>query len=65
MTSDEEEDQALLAYQIERDAEIVRTLVDDPALFARVRKKLFARRTDLVARADADIARRAMDEIVK
>ena len=71
MTKNYEDDykasRALLAWQIERDAEIVKTLVDDPALFARLRVMPgpLSRVPDIVARVDAELALIAMNEIFK
>lgn len=59
--------QALNKWEIAREEEIVKTLVNDPELFARVRKMPgpLSRRTDLVARADAELALIAISEILK
>lgn len=58
--------QALHAWEIERNADIVKVLVGDPVLLARVRLMPgpLARCTDLVARADAELARLAIESIL-
>lgn len=65
--TDKEENEYLFERQIERDAEIVKALIEDPALFARVRKnnRPFVRRMDLIERAESELARMAMDDIFK
>ena len=65
--SDDDASRALLAWHIERDAEIVKTLANDPALFARVRKMPgpLSRVPDIVARVDAELSVIAMNEIFK
>ena len=65
--NDDEENQALLVWEVARNNDIVKILVGDPALLARVRKMPgpLVRCQDLISRADAEIAQLAILEILK